>query len=93
MKDEELGNISKKNVGRNHFGQVKMLDWNRIGNYIAILSLVLFWLWMSLFWILQYVPMHFMGAGSKANSFFYTINVLTPIADKVRSIQYTTACC
>ena len=86
MKDEELGNISKKNVGRNHFGQVKMLDWNRIGNYIAILSLVLFWLWMSLFWILQYVPMHFMGAGSKANSFFYTINVLTPIADKVRSI-------
>ena len=86
MKDEELGNVSKTNVGRNHFGQVKMLDWNRIGNYIAILSLVLFWLWMSLFWILQYVPMHFMGAGSKANSLFYTTNVLTPIADKVRSI-------
>jgi len=86
MKNEELGNISKRNVGRNHFGQVKMLDWNRIGNSVAILSLVLFWLWMSIYWIVQNVPMHLMGAGSKANSFFFYINVLTPIAHKVRSI-------
>jgi len=39
--------------------QNEMLDVNRMGNKLAILGLVVFWVWFSLFLILQYIPFQY----------------------------------
>ena len=59
-------------------------DINRIGNAIAIWTLILVWFWISMYWILVYVPFPPMGGGSEDNVFAYSDYVVKPIAEKVR---------
>jgi hypothetical protein len=64
-------------------------DINRIGNAIAIWTLILVWFWISMYWILVYVPFPPMGWGSEDNVFAYSDYIVKPIAEKVRPlIQY-----
>jgi len=57
------------------------VDINRILNATAVWSIIIFWLWTCIYWMLQYVPMplSLSEPGSKANEYQYTNVVIDNI--------------
>mmetsp|Transcript_53892 Transcript_53892/g.61203 ORF Transcript_53892/g.61203 Transcript_53892/m.61203 type:complete len:185 (+) Transcript_53892:280-834(+) len=63
------------------YGSAKGYDVNRILNATAVWSIIIFWLWMFFYWILQYIPMPLALSvpDSKDNAYPYTDIVIEQI--------------
>lgn len=55
------------------YGEAQGFDLNRTFNALAVWSLVIFWIWIAFYWMLQYAPMPLIHEpGSKSNEYKYT---------------------
>lgn len=62
------------------YGAIPGFDLNRFSNAVAVWSLVVFWLWIAFYWMLQYAPMPLIHEpGSSNNEYKYTSVVIDSI--------------